>query len=135
MLTGARCTLEVATQIIETNKSEANVVTMVTRLFSHEGQLGRDPLVLNDEFREGMYLRGQGYQEIVDEAFDRLPPRNGKMKVAIRFSSLRSERAGLLGRSSLDFAVSAEMHQQLKTSNWNNYRIMHGTCGDGRRGG
>ena len=71
-------------------------------------------LVLNDEFREGNVSPRKDIKRVVDEAFDRLPSREWKVKV-------RSDSAAY-DQNVLDhwegrhwaFAVSAEMHQGLK---------------------
>jgi hypothetical protein len=88
---------------------------------------------MNDEFREGNVSPRKDIKRVVDEAFDRLPP--GKWKVKVRSDSAAYDQNVLdhwEGRR-WDFAVSAEMHQELKQeieqlpeNAWHLWKMEHG---------
>jgi hypothetical protein len=108
-------TLDVDTQLIETNKSESKYCYDGYKAFqAMKVSWAETLLVLNDEFRQGNVSPRKDIKRVVDEAFDRLPPR--KWKVKVRSDSAAYDQNVLdhwEGRH-WDFAVSAEMHQQLK---------------------
>jgi hypothetical protein len=71
---GLDVTLDVDTQIIETNKSEAQYCYGGYKAFqAMKVSWAETLLVLNDEFREGNVSPRKDINRIVDEAFDRLP--------------------------------------------------------------
>jgi hypothetical protein len=71
-------------------------------------------LVLNDEFREGNVSPRKDIKRVVDEAFDRLPPREWKVKIRSDSAAYDQNVLDHWESRHWDFAVSAEMHQQLK---------------------
>lgn len=112
---GLEITLDVDTQLIETNKAEAR--------YCYDGYKanqamevcwGETLMVLADEFRDGNVSPGKDIERVVDEAFGVLPPREWKVRV-------RSDSAAY-DQGTLDhwhgkhwgFAVSADMSPPLK---------------------
>jgi len=71
-------------------------------------------LVLNDEFREGNVSPRKDIKRVVDEAFDRLPSREWKVKVRSDSAAYDQNVLDHWESRHWGFAVSAEMHQQLK---------------------
>jgi len=108
-------TLDVDTQLIETNKSEAKYCyDGYKAVQAMKVSWAETMLVLNDEFREGNVSPRKDIKRVVDEAFDKLPP--GEWKIKVRSDSAAYDQNILDhwdGRH-WDFAISAEMHQPLK---------------------
>jgi len=76
-------TLDVDTQIIETNKSEAKYCYEGYKAFqAMKVSWAETLLVLNDEFREGNASPRKDIKRIEDETFDRLPSRFKSLKVS-----------------------------------------------------
>ena len=112
---GLDVTLDVDTQIIETNKSEAKYCYEGYKAFqAMKVSWAETLLVLNDEFREGNVSPRKDIKRVVDEAFDRLPPREWKVKVRSDSAAYDQNVLDHWESRHWDFAVSAEMHQQLK---------------------
>jgi len=108
-------TLDVDTQLIETNKSEAKYCYDGYKAFqAMKVSWAETLLVLNDEFREGNVSPRKDIKRVVDEAFDRLPPREWKVKVRSDSAAYDQNVLNHWEGRHWDFAVSAEMHQQLK---------------------
>jgi hypothetical protein len=108
-------TLDVDTQLIETNKSEAKYCYDGYKAFqAMKVSWAETLLVLNDEFREGNVSPRKDVKRVVDEAFDRLPPREWKVKVRSDSAAYDQNILNHWEGRHWDFAVSAEMHQQLK---------------------
>jgi hypothetical protein len=73
---GQEITLDVDTQVIKTNKSKAKYCYDGYKAFqAMKVSWAETLLVLNDEFRYGNISPRKDIKRIVDEAFDRLPPR------------------------------------------------------------
>ena len=112
---GNEVTLDVDTQLIETNKADA--------LYCYDGYKAYQPmevswaetlLVLADEFRDGNVPAEKDIKRVVDEAFAMLPV--GEWQVKVRSDSAAYEHDILdhwNGRK-WGFAVSADMSQQLR---------------------
>jgi hypothetical protein len=78
---GLDVTLDVDTQIIETNKSKAKYCYEGYKAFqAMKVSWAETLLVLNDEFREVNVSPRKNIKRMVDEAFDRLPPGEWKVK-------------------------------------------------------
>jgi hypothetical protein len=108
-------TLDVDTQLIETNKSEAKYCYDGYKAFqAMKVSWAETLLVLNDEFREGNVSPRKDIKRVVDEAFDRLPPRAWKVKVRSDSAAYDQNVLDHWEGRHWEFAVSAEMHQQLK---------------------
>ena len=112
---GWEITLDVDTQLIETNKAGAKYCYDGYKAYQAMKVCWAETLlVLADEFRDGNVFPGKDIQRVVDEAFEMLPP--GEWKVKVRSDSAAYDQ-GILdhwhGRH-WGFAVSAAMHQQLK---------------------
>ena len=76
--------------------------------------MGRDRVVLADEFREGNVYTGRGIKEIIDEVYDILPP--GTWQVRVRSDSAAYQQGVLehwQGRG-WQFAVSTDMSRGLR---------------------
>lgn len=112
---GWEITLDVDTQLIETNKAEARYCYQGYKAYQAM-QVGwaEAMLVLNDEFRDGNVSPGKDISRVVDEAFATLPP--GKWKVKIRSDSAAYDQEVLdhWDGNHWGFAVSADMSPQLK---------------------
>jgi len=108
-------TLDVDTQLTETNKAEAKYCYDGYKAFqAMKVSWAETLLVLNDEFREGNVSPRKDIKRVVDEAFDRLPPREWKVKVRSDSAAYDQNVLNHWEGRHWDFAVSAEMHQQLK---------------------
>jgi hypothetical protein len=112
---GLEITLDVDTQLIETNKSEAKYCYDGYKAFqAMQVSWAETLLVLNDEFREGNVSPRKDIKRVVDEAFERLPPREWKVRVRSDSAAYDQNVLDHWEGRHWDFAVSAEMHQQLK---------------------
>jgi len=112
---GLDITLDVDTQLIETNKAEAR--------YCYDGYKANQAmkvcwaqtlLVLADEFRDGNVFPGKDIVRMVDEAFDMLPPRQWRVKVRSDSAAYEQDTLDHWHRRHWDFAVSADMSPQLK---------------------
>lgn len=114
---GPQVTLDVDAHLVESAKA--------TALWTYAGYRGYQPmlvswaeqnLVLADEFRDGNVPASVGIQELVDRAYEALPPRPEGWEVAVRSDSAAYTQ-GLLdhwqGRG-WRFAVSADMTEALR---------------------
>jgi hypothetical protein len=108
-------TFDVDAQLVETNKANAKYCYEGYRAFEPmEVEWAETGLVLADELREGNVPPGRGIKEIVDEAYNVLPP--GQWRVKVRSDSAGYQQDVLdhwQGRE-WQFAVSADMSQGLK---------------------
>ncbi len=112
---GWEITLDVDTQLIETNKVGAKYCYDGYKAYQAMKVCWAETLlVLADEFRAGNVFPGKDIQRMVDEAFEMLPP--GEWKVKVRSDSAAYDQDILNHWNSRHwgFAVSAAMHQQLK---------------------
>lgn len=104
-------TLDVDTQLIETNKAGAKYCYDGYKAYqAMKVCWGETLLVLADEFRDGNVFPGKDTQRVVDEAFEMLPP--GEWKIRVRSDSAAYDQDTLDhwdGRR-WGFAVSAAMH-------------------------
>ena len=108
-------TLDVDTQLIETNKSEAKYCYDHYKAFQAMKVVWAETmLVLVDEFRDGNVYPGKDNKRMVDEAVNMLPP--GEWRIMIRSDSAAYEQANLdhWHHNNWKFAVSADMSPQLK---------------------
>ncbi len=108
-------TLDVDAQLVETAKANAKYCYEGYRAFEPmEVEWAETGLVLADELREGSVPPGRGIKEIVDEAYNMLPP--GPWRVKVRSDSAGYQQDVLdhwQGRE-WQFDVSADMSQGLK---------------------
>jgi len=111
----AEITLDVDTQLIETNKAEAK--------YCYEGYKanqamqvcwGETLIVLADEFRDGNVPPGKDIERVVDEAFEVLPPREWKVKIRSDSAAYDQGTLDHWNGKDWEFAVSADMSLQLK---------------------
>ena len=112
---GRDITLDVDTQLIETNKAEARYCYDGYKAYQAMQVCWAETLlVLADEFRDGNIFPGKDIKRIVDTAFDQLPP--GEWKVKVRSDSAAYEQDMLHHWDSRHwgFAVSADMSPQLR---------------------
>lgn len=112
---GLDITLDVDTQLIETNKAEAK--------YCYDGYKanqamqvcwGETLMVLADEFRDGNVFPGKDIERMVDEAFGMLPPREWKVKVRSDSAAYDQEVLDHWHGRHWEFAISADMTPQLK---------------------
>jgi len=112
---GYEVTFDVDAQLVETAKANAKYCYEGYRAFQPmEVEWAETELVLADELREGNVHPGRGIKEIVDEAYNMLPP--GPWRVKVRSDSAGYQQDVLdhwQGRV-WQFAVSADMSQELK---------------------
>jgi hypothetical protein len=112
---GCEITLDVDTQLIETNKAGAKYCYDGYKAYQAMKVCWAETLlVLADEFRDGNVFPGKDIKRVVDDAFDMLP--HGEWKVKVRSDSAAYDQDILDhwdGRH-WGFVVSAAMHQQLK---------------------
>lgn len=114
---GPEVTLDVDAHVVESSKAEA--------LPTYLGLRGYQPLlvtwaeqgpVLADEFRDGNVPASRGIKDLVDRAYESLPPRESGWRVAVRSDSAAYEQGVLdhwAGRG-WRFAVSADMTPALR---------------------
>lgn len=114
---GPELTLDVDAHVVESAKTEA--------LMTYQGVRGYQPLlvswaeqrlVLADEFRDGNVPASRGIKDLVDRAYESLPPREGGWRVSVRSDSAAYEQGVLdhwAGRG-WRFAVSADMTPALR---------------------
>ena len=114
---GPQVTLDVDAHLVASSKA--------TALPTYEGFRGYQPLlvcwaeqhlVLADEFRDGNVPASVGIKDLVDRAYESLPPRVDGWQVAVRSDSAAYEQAVLDHWASRGwrFAVSADMTQALR---------------------
>ena len=112
---GYEVTLDVDAQMVETNKADAK--------YCYEGYRALEPmevswaetgLVLADELREGNVPPGRGIKEIVDEAYNVLPPGQWQVKVRSDSAGYQQDILDHWHSRGWQFAVSADMSQGLK---------------------
>lgn len=112
---GWEVTFDVDAHLVETAKANARYCYEGFRaLQPMEVEWAETGLVLADELREGNVPPGRGIREIVDEAYDMLPP--GPWQVKVRSDSAAYQQDVLdhwHGRG-WQFAVSADMSQRLR---------------------
>lgn len=114
---GPEVTLDVDAHVVESSKAEA--------LPTYLGERGYQPLlvgwaeqglVLADEFRDGNVPASKGIKELVNRAYESLPPREEGWRVAVRSDSAAYDQGVLdhwAGRG-WRFAVSADMSEALR---------------------
>ena len=112
---GWQVTFDVDAHLVETAKANAQYCYEGYRaLQPMEVEWAETGLVLADELREGNVPPGRGIKEIVDEAYNMLPP--GPWQVKVRSDSAAYQQDVLdrwQGRE-WQFAISADMSQGLK---------------------
>jgi hypothetical protein len=112
---GSEITLDVDTQLIETNKAEAKYCYDGYKAYqAMEVCWAQTLLVMCDEFRDGNVSPGKDIRRVVDEAFNMLPPGEWKVKVRSDSAAYDQDILDHWDGNHWGFAVSAEMHQQLK---------------------
>jgi hypothetical protein len=112
---GLEVTLDVDTQLVETNKYAAKYCYDGYKAFqAMKVSWAETLLVLNDEFRAGNVSPRKDIKRVVDEAFEKLPPREWKVKVRSDSAAYDQNVLDHWEGRQWDFAVSAEMHQELK---------------------
>jgi hypothetical protein len=112
---GLQVTLDVDAHLVETAKANAKCCYEGYRAFQPmEVEWAETGLVLADEFREGNVYPGHGIKEIVDEAYDMLPP--GSWRIRVRSDSAAYQQAVLdhWQQRGWQFAVSADMSRGLR---------------------
>lgn len=112
---GQELTLDVDTQIIETNKADAKYCYDGYKAYQAMKVCWAETLlVLADEFRDGNVFPGKDIKQIVDVAFDQMPPGDWKVKVRSDAAAYDQDVLDHWDRRHWGFAVSAALHQQLK---------------------
>jgi hypothetical protein len=112
---GQELTLDVDTQLIETNKADAKYCYDGYKAYQAMKVCWAETmLVLTDEFRDGNVFPGKEIKRIVDDAFTMLP--SGEWHVKVRSDSAAYEQDILnhWDDRHWGFAVSADMSRQLK---------------------
>lgn len=108
-------TFDVDAQLVETAKADAR--------YCYEGYRALQPmevewaeagLVLADELREGNVHPGRGIKEIVDRAYNTLPPGQWQVKVRSDSAAYQQDILDHWQERGWQFAVSAGMSQGLK---------------------
>lgn len=112
---GLDVTLDVDTQLVETNKSEARYCYEHYKAFQAMKVVWAETmLVMIDEFRDGNVYPGKDVRRVVDESVNMIPP--GEWRINIRSDSAAYEQDLLdhWNGEHWGFAVSAEMSPSLK---------------------
>jgi hypothetical protein len=108
-------TLDVDAELVETSKANAQYCYEGYRAFQPiEVVWAETGLVLADEFRAGNVLAGQGMKEIVDAAYEMLPPGPWRVRVRSDSAAYQQEVLGHWQKRGWEFAVSADMSRQLR---------------------
>jgi len=108
-------TLDVDTQLIETNKAEARRCYDGYKAYQAMKVCWAETLlILADEFRDGNVFPGKDITRIVDTAFDQVPPGDWKVKVRSDAAAYDQDILDHWDGRHWGFAVSAALHRQLK---------------------
>jgi hypothetical protein len=112
---GWQVTFDVDAHLVETAKANARYCYEGYRaLQPTEVEWAETRLVLADELREGNVPPGRGIKEIVDEAYNMLPPGPWRVKVRSDSAAYQQEVLDHWQGREWQFAVSADMSQGLK---------------------
>lgn len=112
---GLEVTLDVDTQLIETNKAEAEYCYEHYKAFQAMKVIWAETMLLmNDEFRKGNVSPGKDIQRMVDESVEMLPPGDWKIKVRSDSAAYNLETLDYWDRKHWEFAVSADLHPPLR---------------------
>lgn len=108
-------TLDVDAQLVETSKANAQYCYQGYRAFQPiEVEWAETGLVLADEFRQGNVLAGHGIKEMVNAAYDMLPPGPWRVRVRSDSAAYQQEVLDHWQERGWGFAVSADMSRQLR---------------------
>ena len=108
-------TFDVDAQLVETAKANAKYCYEGYRaLQPMEVEWAETGLVLADELREGNVPPGRGIKEIVDEAYNMLPPGPWRVKVRSDSAGYQQDVLDHWHEKEWQFAVSADMSQGLR---------------------
>jgi len=112
---GLEVTFDVDAQLVETAKADAQYCYKGYRaLQPMEVEWAETGLVLADELREGNVHPGRGIKEIVDEAYNTLPPGQWQVKVRSDSAAYQQDVLDHWQERGWRFAVSADMSPGLK---------------------
>ena len=112
---GCQVTLDVDAQLVETAKANAQYCYEGYRAFEPmEVEWAETGLVLADELREGNVPAGRGIREMVDEAYNMLPPGPWQVKVRSDSAAYQQDVLDHWQQRGWQFAVSADMSQGLR---------------------
>jgi len=112
---GSEITLDVDTQLVETNKSEAKYCYDGYKAFQAMKVVWAETLlILADEFREGNIHPGKDIQRMVDEALAILPAVDWKVKIRSDSAAYDQDLLDYWNEHHWGFAVSADMTRPLK---------------------
>ena len=112
---GDKVTLDVDTQLIETNKSNAKVCYDGYKAIQAMKVCWAEAMIIPaDECREGNVFPGRDIARIVDDAFEMLPPGEWKVKVRSDSAAYDQDILDHWNGKHWGFAVSAAMSQQLR---------------------
>jgi len=108
-------TFDVDAQLVETAKANAKYCYEGYRaLQPMEVEWAETVLVLADDLREGNVPAGRGIKEIVDEAYNVLPPGPWRVKIRSDSAGYQQDVLDHWQEREWQFAVSADMSQGLK---------------------
>jgi hypothetical protein len=112
---GWEVTLDVDAHLVETAKANAQYCYEGYRAFQPmEVEWAETGLVLAEEFREGNVYTGHGIKEIVDEAYEMLPPGPWQVKVRSDSAAYQQNVLNHWKERGWQFAVSADMSRGLR---------------------
>jgi len=112
---GWQVTFDVDAQLVETAKANAKYCYEGYRAFQPmEVEWAETGLVLADELREGNVPAGRGIKEMVDQAYDMLPPGTWQVRLRSDSAGYQQELMDHWQERGWQFAVSADMSQRLK---------------------
>jgi hypothetical protein len=108
-------TLDVDTQIIETFKAEAKYCYEHYKAYQAMKVVWAETmLILSDEFRDGNVSPRKDIQRMIEEALQMLPPGDWQIKIRSDSAAYDLDMLDKWDRSHWQFAVSADMHRQLR---------------------
>jgi len=112
---GLEVTLDVDTQLVETYKAEAKYCYEHYKAYQAMKVVWAETmLILNDEFRDGNVSAGKDLKRIVDESVDMLPAGEWRIKIRSDSAAYEIDALDYWDGKHWEFAVSAEIHPQLK---------------------
>jgi hypothetical protein len=112
---GSDVTLDVDTQLIETNKSDARRCYNGYKAFQAMKVVWAEPmLVINDEFRDGNVSAGKDIKRMIDESVNMLPPGEWRIKIRSDSAAYSEDNLDYWNKNKWEFAVSADMFPPLR---------------------
>lgn len=112
---GSEVTLDVDTQLVETNKAEAKKCYIGFKAFQAMKVVWAETmLLLIDEFRDGNVSAGKDIKRMIAESVNMLPPGEWRIKIRSDSAAYSQENLDEWNKNKWEFAVSADMFPPLR---------------------